>query len=153
MEQDLPIEHQLVQTAVLVDIKVEDTVVKPTVDNDDFRVRIVMHVDEEELETSAFALIFTLGALSFHDGRPRGFSGMHFDDDDDWTLPDMMKGLEYRRGGLHFYADYVRGRCLKTSIELAADGTLTLETVNRGQAATRWVSKLQGEKTIRLVEQ
>lgn len=33
MEQDPPIEHRFVQTAVLVDIKVEDTVVKPTVDN------------------------------------------------------------------------------------------------------------------------
>lgn len=153
MEEDPPIEHQFVQIAVLVDIEVKDILVEPTVGNDDFRVRIVMHVDEEELETSAFALIFTLGALSFHDGRPRGFSGMHFDDDDEWSVPDMMKGLEYRRGGLHFYADYVRGRCLKTTIELAADGTLILETVNRGQAATRWVSKLQGEKTLSLVEQ
>lgn len=148
-----PIEHQFVQTAVLVDIKVKETVVKPTVGNEDFHVRIVMAVDEEQVESSAFALIFTLGALSFHDGRPRGFSGVHFEEADEWKASDMLKLLEFRNGRLCFYADYVRGRCMKTTINVAPDGTLVLETVNRGQAATRWVSKLQGEKTLRLVEQ
>lgn len=60
MEQDPPIEHQFIQTAVLVDIEVKDTVVKPTVGNDDFHVRIVMHVHEEDLETSKLGR-FVLG--------------------------------------------------------------------------------------------
>lgn len=153
MKTELPIEYQLVSDAVLVDIEVKETVVKPTVGNEDFHVRIVMAVDEEQVESFAFALIFTLGALSFHDGRPRGFSGVHFDEDDEWVVSDMIRYLEFRNGRLCFYADYVRGRCMKTTINLASDGTLVLETVNRGQAATRWVSKLQGEKTLRLVEQ
>lgn len=110
-----------------------------------------MKVEDELLETTAFALIYTLGALSFHDGRPRGFSGVHFEEEDEWTSSDMLKCLAFRNGQISFYADYVRGRCMKTTIELAPDGTLTLETVNRGQAATRWVSRLQGEKMLRVV--
>ncbi|MBZ0237964.1 MAG: hypothetical protein K8M05_36970 [Deltaproteobacteria bacterium] len=44
----------------------------------------------------------------------------------------------------------MRGRCLKTTIEIDWDGKITLETVNRGEAATRWVAKLQGKKVIGL---
>lgn len=151
MQDDEPIEHKFVRSAVLVDIEVTETKIEPTFGNEDYHVRIVMAVEEELLESTAFALIFTLGALSFHDGRPRGFSGVHFEEDDEWTVSDMLQRLEFRRGHISFYADYVRGRCMKTTIEVAPDGTLSLETVNRGQAATRWVSRLQGEKILRAV--
>jgi hypothetical protein len=45
----------------------------------------------------------------------------------------------------------VRGRCLKTKLIVRADGTFLLETVSRGEAATRWVAKLQGKKTLSAV--
>lgn len=71
---------------------------------------------------------------------------------DDWYVGDLVRYLRYERGELHFYADYVRGRMMKTMIIVRPDGTFRLETVNRGQAATRWISKLQGKKLLMVVE-
>ncbi|MEE9386335.1 MAG: hypothetical protein V3V08_23220 [Nannocystaceae bacterium] len=38
---------------------------------DDSRVRIVLQMPEDDVESFAFALIYVIGLLSFHDGRPR----------------------------------------------------------------------------------
>jgi hypothetical protein len=130
---------------------VVETKVEPTVGNDDYHVRIVLKVEEDLLESCAFGLIFTLGALSFHDGRPRGYSGKFFEDDDEWTAGDMLKRLEFAHGQLQFNADYVRGRCMKTTVDVSSDGTVVLDAVNRGQAATRWVDRLKGKKLLQAV--
>jgi hypothetical protein len=49
---------------------------------------------------------------------------------------------------LRMYVDYLRGRCIKTTVEVASDGNVRLETVNRGKAALTWVAKLQGKKLL-----
>jgi hypothetical protein len=64
----------------------------------------------------------------------------------------MLRHLEFRRGRLYFDADYVRGRCLITTIEVTRDGIVTIETVNRGEAAVRWVDKLKGKKYHRAAD-
>lgn len=58
----------------------------------------------------------------------------------------MLKRLEFAHGQLHFDADYVRGRCMKTTVDVSRGGTVVLDTVNRDQAATRWVHRLKGKK-------
>ncbi len=40
---------------------------------------------------------------------------------------------------------------MKTGIEVFSDGRVVLETQNRGEAAPRWVEKLQGKKMLALV--
>jgi hypothetical protein len=65
-----------------------------------------------------------------------------------WVLVRSL----FDHGRLHFYADYVRGRCLKTTVDIDKDGKIVVETVNRGEAATRWISKLQGKKVLSLVD-
>jgi hypothetical protein len=40
---------------------------------------------------------------------------------------------------------------MKTGIDVFPDGRVVLETQNRGEAATRWVAKLQGKKMLALV--
>jgi hypothetical protein len=158
--EDLPIEYELLKDVVALNLKVLDTKIEHFEDN--IHVKIVMQdVDpeaetgEEEdsnvIESCAFGLIFALGVLSFADARPRGVSDMHYIEKDDWRVGDMLRHLRFERGRLHFYADYVRGRMLKTTINIDTDGKITLETVNRGEAATRWVAKLQGKKVIGLV--
>ena len=57
----------------------------------------------------------------------------------------------HRAGVMHYYGDYLRGRCLKTTIEMHPDGRLVLETFNRGQAATRWVDRVRGKKLLEAV--
>jgi len=151
-EEHLPIEYRLVRDGALVEPEVVETKVEPTVGDEDWHVRIELRADPELLESCAFGLVFVLGMLSFHDGRPRGYSGKFFQDDDEWTVTDMLTRLRFERGELRFYADYVRGRCMKTRVDVAADGKILLETVNRGQAATRWVDKLLGKKFLEAVE-
>lgn len=154
-----PIEYDLLKDVVALDLEVLDTKVEHFQDNT--HVKIVMRDagvdgdDEDDysnvIESCAWGLIFAFGVLSFADARPRGFSDIEFVEEDDWRVGDMLRHLRFERGRLHFYADYVRGRMMKTSIDIDRDGTITLETVNRGEAATRWVAKLQGKKVLQLV--
>ena len=55
------------------------------------------------------------------------------------------------RGELHFDADYIRGRRIKTRIAVCANGTVRLETIGRGKAALRWLERMRGKKLFQLV--
>ena len=147
---ELSIEHELLDNVIALDLEVVDTVIEDL--GDATRVRIVMQDDPDVLGSCAWGLIYALGALSFADGRPQGDSDLDYVARDTWKAEDMIRHLRFERGGLHFYADHVRGRMLKTTVEIDGAGRITLETVNRGEAATRWVAKLQGKRVIRLVE-
>ena len=152
MSDDLSIEHQLLRDGTLFEqIDVLDTKIEPTVGDDDWHLRLTFRVEEDLVATCAFGLIFVLASLSFHDGRPRGVSGEWFEDDDQLTVADMLRHLTFEPGGIHLYLDYLRGRCLKTTIDVSSDGKVVLDTVNRGQAATRWVDRLKGKKPLQAV--
>ena len=146
------IEHELIRTGTLVDFEIVDANIEPTAAGDDSLVRLTLQMPEDDVECFAFALVYVLGLLSFHDGRPRGHSGKFFDDDDEWRADDMLRHLEFRGGRLYFDADYVRGRGLKTTVEVTSDCVVTVETVNRGEATVRWVDKLKGKKYLQAVE-
>ena len=148
---DVPIEYELIQRATLLDLQVLERIAEPTFGDQNWHVRIRIQADDELIESGALSLIYTLGMLSFHDARPRGVSGQWFEAADQWSAADMLRHLEFRRGELQFYADYVRGRCLKTTVDVASDGKVLLETVNRGQAATRWVDRIRGRKLLQAV--
>ena len=146
------IEHELIRTGTLVEFEIIDTQIGPTTAGDDSHVQVKLKMPEDDVESFSFGLVYILGLLSFHDGRPRGYSGKFFDDDDEWTAADMLRHLEFRGGRLYFEADYVRGRCLKTTVEVAPDGFVTIQTINRGEAVVRWVDRLKGKKTLKKVE-
>ncbi|MBY0274275.1 hypothetical protein K2Z84_02965 [Candidatus Binatia bacterium] len=147
---DIPIEHELItQAAGLVDLQVIDTQIEHFMGNT--KVRIVMEEDPEVLESCALGLIFTFGALSFHDAKPRGVSADYADGVDEFTVSDLVRHLRFPKERIYFYADYLHGRMMKTSVEVSPDGKVVLETVNRGEAATRWVARLQGKKVVSLV--
>lgn len=147
-ESEDPIEHRLMRDATLLDISVIESDVRPTVGDEDWIVRIQLQVDEDLVDSCAHGLIFTLGVLSFHDARPRGVSGNWFDEGDQFTTSDLLSHIRFASGKLHMYVDYLRGRCLKTTINVASDGRVRLETVNRGKAALAWVARLQGKKLL-----
>ena len=159
---NIAIEYELIRDATLADIVVLSTQVTPT-PADEKHVRIegrlgLEHDDDDEdsepssdVEHYAFAFLFTIGGLSFEDARPRGSSSIDYAEKDNWTAGDMLRHLRFERGELCFYADYVRGRCMKTKLIIRADGAFLLETVNRGEAATRWIAKLQGQRTLSAV--
>src|SRR5262249_37755942 len=101
------------------------------------RVRIILEADPEVLARCAWGLIFTIGELSFADADADGM------DHDEWTSDDMLRRLSFERGRLRFEADEVRGRCMNTRVEIDGWGLISLETVNRCEAARRWIATLQ----------
>jgi hypothetical protein len=76
---------------------------------------------------------------------------MDYREKDEFTVADFMEGLRFVRGELHFEADYIRGRRLKTRIAVRANGTVGLETTGRGKAVLRWLERMQGKKPLHLV--
>ncbi len=132
-------------------LEILDTKIVPTAGNEDWAVTIELKVDEDLVESCAFGIMYVLGLLSFHDGRPRGASGKWFEDDDQFTAADMLRHLKFERGAL-MYVDYLRGRCMKTEVDVSKDRVVRLKTVNRGQAATRWVDRLGGKTFLQAVE-
>ena len=155
---------KLLETGSLVNFDILETDIQPSVGGDETLVRIEMHLGEvedldgdaeqsrsEDWEWGAFGFIFCLAVLSFHDARPRGVSGVDFEEGDEFTVADMVDSLQYQRGELRFSADYIRGRSIKTDITVRPDGGATLATRNRGEAASRWVQRLKGKKVLEVV--
>lgn len=144
--------YELLQDVVALDLKTVDTKIDSGVDTEIVHVKMTLQDDPEVLDSCAWGLIFAIGVMSFADARPRGISDIDFVEDDEWQVGDMLRGLRFQNGRLHFYADYVRGRCMKTSIDIDKNGKVVVETVNRGEALTRWIAKLQGKKTLGVIE-
>lgn len=112
----------------------------------DFQVmRLIIQFKEDDLETSAFGIMFTLSALSFHDARPGGTANIGYQKTDEWTIRDFLQNLSFACGKLQFHAGYVRGRLMKTEISVSSDGLMVIETRNRGRSASRWVTSLRGK--------
>ncbi len=117
----------------------------------DSRSKVTLKVTEEDIQWCVFAFIYSIAVLSFADARPRGMSDLDFEGDDEFSVKDFFECLHYEYGQIRFHADYIRGRCIKTSITAEKDGTVKIGTVNRGEAASRWVDKLKGKKLIQIV--
>ena len=150
--------NQLLHTASLIDFRVGEPQIQACTDGENLflQVELVLSNDTKEnpadiVEWAAFGMIFALAVLSFHDARPRGHSDMDFEDDDEFTVCDLLEGLRFENGELKFYADYVRSRCLKTDITVRKEGNMILSTLNRGKSALRWLDQLQGKKRLTLV--
>lgn len=149
---------QLLETGVLAEFQVLETHIEPSPDGENLAVRIeLVFAGEEEddpadiVEWIAFGFVFVLAALSFADARPRGLSEADYVDEDEFSVADLFNGLLFSRGELHFHADYVRGRCMKTDITVRPDGTVTLSTWGRGQSAPRWLDRIRGKRLMRVV--
>ena len=149
--ENTPLDIKLMKDVLLLDLVVSETKITP-IDEEIVHVKMQLEDDPDILSSCAWGLIFSLGSLFFEDARPRGYSENDFVNDDRWTVADMLEHLSFESGRLHFYADYVRGRCVKTTIDIDKEGQILIETANRGEALTRWVAKLQGKKTLGVVE-
>jgi len=152
MSDEIPIkpEYQLLADVTSLDLSIVES--ERSEIQDTVHMKMVLRDDPDILASCAFGLIYALGVLSFSDARPRGVSGMDFAEKDDWYVSDMFSHLRFEDGRLHFYADYVRGRMMKTTVEIDPDGVIRLETINRGESAARWVATLQGKKKLKLIE-
>ncbi len=105
-------------------------------------------IDEDDVETAAFGILYSVSLLSFLQARPAGISHIDFREPDIWSVEDLLRHLSFEHGKLHFYADYVRGRLMKTTVEISKDGSVVIETINRADEATQWVEYLLGKRGI-----
>ncbi len=159
MDLDKSTGHRLLETGAVVGFRIIETGVEPSPDGETFTVSVELELgegDDEDaadvVEWGAFGFIFVLAVLSFADARPRGMSEADYDENDQFRVSDLVEGLSFEQGELHFSADYVRGRCLKTDIRVTKEGRVMLATRARGKQALRWLDQLQGKKLLRVVD-
>lgn len=160
--------YQLLRTGTLVSFRlISEEVLEAPDDGAEFGLRLQLkfnpHPDDEEAdqdeaaedtaEWGAFGFMFALGVLSFAEAKPRNLSGPEYEKKDEFRLTDFIEGLRFVRGTLHFDADYIRGRRIKTAIVVRSDGTITVETIGRGKSALRWLDQMKGKTLMRLVDQ
>jgi hypothetical protein len=157
--------YELLKTGTLVAFRILEEKVLPAHDEAEFGLRLQLKfvADEEEeerdedevaentAEWGSFGFLFALGALSFDEAKPREVSALEYQERDEFKLADFIDGLRYVRGELHFDADYIRGRRVKTRVIVRSNGTVTIETAGRGKAAPRWLERLTGKRRLQLV--
>ena len=149
---------RLLESGALVGFRVLETNVQSSPDKESFTVCVELALgddDEEDpsdlVEWGAFGFIFVLAVLSFADARPRGASELDYVEGDQFGVSDLMDGLSFAQGELHFSADYIRGRCVKTDIRLASNGRVTLKTWGRGKQALFWLDRVEGKAPLRVL--
>ena len=151
----------LLQTGAIVPIRIVEEVVTQGPDEGEFGLRLEFSFDDEEcdeedradvVEWGAFGFLFVIGALSFHDARPRGASEIDAGKSMSSGSAICLAGLQFRNGELRFDADYVRGQRMKTWVRVRQDGTGVIETVGRGKSAVHWIARLKGGKPLRAVD-
>jgi hypothetical protein len=157
-----PEAFRLLETGVAVPFRVvKEEVLPAPADESEFGMRVTLQLEDPEdpeedaqdlVEWGAFGFLFVLALLSFADARPRGFSESEYSEADELRLADFLDGLSFRRGTLHFHADYLRGRRVKSGITVTAGGSVTIETIGRGKGPLRWIDRLKGEGGLRVVD-
>lgn len=108
--------------------------------------QIKLLIDEDDVEISAFGILYSVSLLSFLQARPACVSVIDYREQDTWSVEDLHRHVSFQHGKLHFYADYVRGRQMKTTVEISKDGSVVIETINRADQATQWMEFLLGKR-------
>ena len=106
---------------------------------------------ENTAEWGSLGFMFILAVLSFSEAKPRNSSIVEYEEKDELRLADFIERLRFVRGELHYDADYIRGRRIKTRIAVRSNGTATVDTVGRGKSVLRWLERMQGKKLLQMV--
>ena len=136
----------MIETIRCVDVHI--TGIKETPTQHDKHISLVGKFGEDAAECVSFAaipFIYFVSALSFLGAKPAGASVKEYQEHDAWTIGDTVLGIRFEQGDLHFYADYIRGRRMKTTIIVRQDGTFTVFCLDRGDLPLAWIAKLRGD--------
>jgi len=147
-------ELELLKTAVAVSFSVDINEIGPLVDPQEVSVRLVGTFEDGETEAAwaAMPFLYAVACLSFADARPRGNSAGDFGPKDELELSDFLPHLRLSPRGLEWYGDYIKGRRVKTDLRVSPSGRFEVQTWERGEAATRWLDRLQGRRPLQAVE-
>ena len=139
-DEDCPPEGELLEDARDLQLRVIGTDVVRR-EEEIVCVRLILTDDPAQLAKRGWGLIYAIGMLSFADAD----ADLDFAESDRWRTGDMLRCLSFERGRLRFHADQVRGRCMKTTVEIDQEGKIRIKTESRGDAALRWISKLRAK--------
>lgn len=132
MDIDGTAARRLIDSGTVVDFQVLDTRVHESPDAAEFTMEIDLafprDTEEHDLGWGAFGFVFVIGVLSFADARPREMSVIEYAEADAFQVGDLISCLRWEDGNLHFYADYIRGRRMKTELVLRPEGSGRLAT-------------------------
>ena len=146
MHQEKPLLQEYISQAMTTEYKLVSSCLNQIADIPSQEIKI--QIDEDEVETSAFGIMYSISLLSFLQGRPAGASVIEYQEQDVWSLEDFHRHLSFIYGKLRFEADYVRGRLIKTVVEISKDGTILIKTINRADLASQWVEYLLGKRSM-----
>ena len=116
MHQDKPLIQEYISQAITTEYRLLDSCLNQFSDIPSQEIKI--QIEEEEVETSAFGILDSISLLSFLQGRPAGASLIDYREQDVWSVEDFHRHLSFMHGKLRFEADYVRGRLIKTIVEI-----------------------------------
>ena len=143
---------ELLKTATLIDFEVVETEVGDLAPEGSMKA-FLQFTEPEDVEWGGLAFMFAVVAISFTEARPAGHSDIAYaGDDDEFWVSDLVEHFKFEHGRLHVYVDYLRGRLVKTDIDVYADGKVVIQTVNRGQSLGRWLDRLKGKRHLAAVE-
>jgi hypothetical protein len=157
---------ELLKTGTLVSFRIlEEHVVNAPADEAEFGMRVHLKfvseegeegLDEDDVaeniaEWGSLGFMFILAVLSFSEAKPRNSSIVEYQEKDEFGLADFIERLRFVRGELHYDADYIRGRRIKTRVAARSNGTATVDTVGRGKSVLRWLERMQGKKLLQMV--
>ncbi len=153
-----PQEIELFKTGLIVDFQiVHAQVIACSNAEEAHSVVELMMLDEGEedgyqtVEWGSFAFIYCLVTLSFDDAKPRNVSEIDYNDNDYFSISDLVACLSFSDSKLVFYCDYLRGRLVKTHISIESNGKVVVKTTFRGNALSIWLQKLQGKNILKSV--
>jgi hypothetical protein len=76
---------------------------------------------------------------------------MDYFEEHEWLVGDLLLRLRFGPKELVFDADYVRGRMMKTTVQVRQGGEFVVETRNRHEMALRWLRAVKGKKHLELI--
>ncbi|MBA2320810.1 MAG: hypothetical protein H0V89_06610 [Deltaproteobacteria bacterium] len=136
---------ELLKTATLIDFEIIETDLAP----EGSMKGILQFTEAEDVEWGGLAFVFAIAVISFNEVRPAGHSDIAYaGDDDEFTVGDLVEHFRFGHGRLHIYLDYVRGRLVKTDIDVYKDGKVVIQTVNRGQSLGRPLDLMKGKRPV-----
>lgn len=146
MHQERPLIQEYISQTVTTNFKLVESKLNQVGDIPSQQIKLL--IDEDDVETSAFGIMYSVSLISFLQARPAGVSVIDYQEQDIWSVEDLHRHISFSQGKLNFYADYVRGRLMKTSIEISKDGTVVIETINRADQASQWAEYLLGKRGL-----
>lgn len=104
-------------------------------------------------EKSVMPILFLLTSLAFLEASPQGEGedgalSADYAEVDGWTPADFLSHLRFEAGRVVLHLENVRGRSVRTRMEMTPLGELFVETWARGTSATRWLAYVRGRSHL-----